>query len=425
MRSHRVTHNLIAVSANTGETALNEFQDLDTTLMVATGDMLNLEPRRENNADEATGREEPDTVYDLGATAGCSFSFEKAKPGDFALLAAFGLGVVETVAAGTGYLHTFRPIDGDLDTKRSLPSMPAAQRYGKTVVKRRFASMFVDSISATFAADSWVTASGTIKGTGKHEKTVTEEVVSAAENATALVLAANGVHGAEAGERLDNVQIVQVELAAGVWTPVTVTAVSDAVPAELTIEAPGESTDLRNYKILYMPPEPAWAAFPGRVIETPLRVAQANVTVGGKWDGSAFQGGRSINSEFKSLEWSLSNNLQIEFVPGAGGEYASRAFRDGRSQTIKLNREVREYLLQRYLETSDTFGVHVICEGAEYEPGHKYTVELIFPKVGITAAPLSADGKRLAEAGDLIVLEDATHGSVIVRVKNLVSQYAA
>jgi len=52
-------------------------------------------------------------------------------------------------------------------------------------------------------------------------------------------------------------------------------------------------------------------------------------------------------------------------------------------------------------------------------------VEIIFPKVGVLNAPLSVDGKRLAEAGDLQVLEDDTYGSVIVKVKNLQATYMA
>jgi hypothetical protein len=52
-------------------------------------------------------------------------------------------------------------------------------------------------------------------------------------------------------------------------------------------------------------------------------------------------------------------------------------------------------------------------------------VEIIFPKVAVLASPISVDGKRLAEAGDLQVLEDETYGSVIVIVQNKVTAYAA
>ena len=64
-------------------------------------------------------------------------------------------------------------------------------------------------------------------------------------------------------------------------------------------------------------------------------------------------------------------------------------------------------------------------KGDEFDTGHKYTVELVFPQLGVLSAPLSTTNKRVAEAGDLQVLEHATYGSVIARVKNLVATYAA
>ena len=43
--------------------------------------------------------------------------------------------------AGTGKQHTIVPIAADLDGSRSVPTFTAAQRFGKTILKRRFASM--------------------------------------------------------------------------------------------------------------------------------------------------------------------------------------------------------------------------------------------------------------------------------------------
>ena len=178
--------------------------------------------------------------------------------------------------------------------------------------------------------------------------------------------------------------------------------------------------------MIYIPKEDAakWA-FPARVQETPLRVSELQVVVGGKWDGSAFQGGRTLTGEIKSIEWSLNNNLQIEFRPGATGAYATSAFREGRQQKLSLNREMREYILQNFMNTDELFGVYLKAHGAEFASGENYKVEIIFPKVGVLNAPISVDGKRLAEAGDLQVLQDDVYGSVIVKVINQVSAYAA
>ena len=504
MRSIRAKHNLVAVSANNKETAINTEQTLDTTMLVALSDIINLEPRRETNEGEATGKEEPDTIYDLGNKAGVGFNFEKAQPQHFAFLLAYALGAISTAAAGTGYEHTITPIENDEDVDRSNPSFTAANRKGKTVLKRRFASMFVDSVTVTLAKDAWAKIVGTIKGTGKVTDNVYEESVTSARNATSLTLAANAVEGADAQTRLDNVQRIRVELTTDVLTEVEYSAVSDATPAVITHTAPGDSpiqieglsqaaacvvtwtghnlvsgneVDIADitqadwlaliathiitkidadsfsipvdtsgygapydpgtdpgtivdstdatYKILYIPAESGWMTFPSRVSQTPMRIAETTFKLGGKWSGSAFEGGRTLGSEINSVEWTFNNNTDIEFAPGAGGAYASRAFRNGRVQNIKLNREFREYILQQHIDDNDTFGFYVLIEGAVYDSPHKYQVEFIFPLVGVLTAPLSVDGKKVAEAGDLQVLEDDTYGSVIVKVKDKVATYMA
>ena len=425
MRSLRANHNLVGVSAYNQETGINIFQEPDLSLLVALGDIILPEKRRETNADELTGKEEADTIYDNGQTAAFSLNFEKAQPQHFAFLYAYALGVVGSTAAGSGWLKTITPMENDVDRYRSLPSFTAVQRLGKTIAKQRWASMFIDQVTATFARDSWCKVTGTAKGTGKMEHSIVEESINAAKNATELTLAANGVEGSTAAARLDAIHQIRAELSPGVWTEVAYTAVSDATPAVITITAPGAETDVVAYKLLYAPAEVAWMTFPARLSETPLRVSEITFRLGGSWNGSAFEGGREMGAEVNSLEHSLSNNGAIEFAPGAGGAYASQYFREGRSQTLKLDREFRDYIVQNYMSTNETFGASILAEGAEYESGHKYSVEIIFPKLGVLTAPISANGKRLAEAGDMAVLEHDTYGSVIVKIKNLQQTYAA
>ena len=506
-RSYMATHDLIAVSANTRETAINTEQTLDTTMLAALGDVINLEHRRESNENEASGHEEPDTIYDLGSLANWSANFEKAQPQHFAFLLAYALGVATPSAAGSGYKHTITPISGDLDNDRSCPSFTAAQRYGDNVLRRRFASMFVDSVAASFAKDSWCKITGTIKGTGKYTDNIAKELVTEAMNATTLTLAALAIQDdtpASAATRLENVQQIRVlKPNSGEYLDVAYSAVSAATPAVITITPPAiavpiaglskaaacvvtwtahgfvstdkitfsgitqadwsalnaehiityigadsfsipvdtqgyglaydagtdpgvgrESTDA-VYEILYIPTESGWMTFPARINETPLRVSELTLKVGGKWNGSTFLGGRELTSEIKSGDWWFNNKLAVEFVPGAGGSYASRAIRGGRTQKITLNREFREFIMQQHLIDNDTLGLYILAEGAVYDSPHKYQVEIIFPKVAVLAAPISVDGKRLGEAGDLQVLEDDTYGSVIVKVKNLQATYAA
>jgi hypothetical protein len=425
MNSIQATYNQIAVSANVRESAINTEGTLDTLMLFDMANAIQLEPRREDNSNETIGKEEADSIYDNGALSSYSASNEKAQPQHFAFLFGFGLGSVSSAALGDGYKHTITPISGDFDADRSNPSFTAAQRFGKTITKRRFASMFVDSVTATFAKDSWAKIAAAIKGTGKYSVDYVEETISALDNVTSLTLAANGVAGSTAAERLANVHQIKVELAAGVWTEVAYSAVSAATPAIITITSAGGAGTSKDYKVLYRPTEAAWATFPARVTESPLRVSELTVNIGGTWSGSAFTGGRALTSEISSLEYTLNNNGNCQFVPGSGGAHAGRFRRSGRTQKIKVDREFRELIMQNKIAKNETFGIYIKCEGALYDATYKYQVEFIFPKCAVLAAPIGVDDKRLSESMDVQVLEHDTYGSVIVIVQNLVEKYAA
>ncbi|MFA5753988.1 MAG: hypothetical protein WC905_01325 [Patescibacteria group bacterium] len=416
---------MFAVSANLRETAINTEQTLDTTMMFDIGDIAKVEARRQDNSNQAIGKEEPDLIYDNGALTSLAANASMAMPQHFAFMLGYGLGNVASAGLGDGYKHTITPIEGGLDEDRENPSFSLAQRYGKTIGKILFASMFVDQVTATFRKDDWVKIAGQFKGTGKHTLDVESETVEALDNATSLTLDANGVAGATAAARLDNIQEIKVELTSGVWTQVEFSAVSAETPAVITISSAGGAGELTvNYKILYRPTEAAWGTFPARVSEDPLKVAKISVIHGGKWNGTSFSGGRTVTSEINSLEYTLNNNGECEFVPGAGGDYAARYFRDGRVQKIKLDREFRELVMRQHVEDNDTFGIYIKAEGALYDATYKYQVEMIFPKCAVMTADPGVDSKRLKEDVDVQVLEDDTYGSVIVHVQNMVETYA-
>jgi len=424
MRSFSANHNITAISATNRESAINTFQDVDLSILSDIGDIINISLRREDNRDEANGKEEPDLIYDNGGLAEGSRNHNRAQPQHFAYLLAYGLGVCATTAAGAGYLHTITPIQGGIDRQRELPSMNVLCRLGKTVLKRRFYSMFVDQVTATFAKDDWVKIAGTLKGTGKYDDNVTEETVTAAANATSLNLAANGVEGDDAAGRLDSIHRVKVELTAGVWTEVEVTAVSAATPAVLTITAPSATTDDVSYKILYVPTETAVWDLPEKVVESNLRVSEFTINLGGTWNGTTIVGGREIGSEVNQVVYSLANNSVVEFLPGAGGVFASNHERGDRVQTLKVDRKMRDFVLQQQIADNEYLCISMKAVGAEFDTGHNYQVQLVFPRVGILGAPISVNGKKLAEAGDWVILEDATYGSAIALVKNLWAGYA-
>lgn len=425
MRSYRANHNIFSVSAAAQETAINTEQTMDLSMMVAIGDVVKIDSRRENNGDEATGYEEPDQIYDLGAMSSGSLNFSKMQPQHAAFVMAYALGAIATTAQGSGYKHTITPIAGDLDADRSVPSFTAMQRLGNAIKKTRFLSMFVDSFSLTAAKDSWVSLSAELKGTGKRVNNYTTETVAAAKNVTTLTLASNAVQGATAAARLDSVHRIRVELTAGQWTEVAFTAVSSATPAAITIVAPGATTDVVNYEILYIPTEAAAFTAPAKIQETPLRVSEMTAVIGGAWTGSAFTGGRTVSSEINSLTWNFGNNIEVEFVPGAGGDFASRAFRSGRTQTVQIDKQMRDAIMQQLLADNEEFGIRLLLEGALYDATNKYQVEVIFPQCAIISSAPGVDGKVLSESNEIQVMEHATYGSVIVTIQNLQSAYMA
>ncbi len=413
--------NQYCISAQLKEIALNTEQTLDTSIYAAIETALDVTNRREDNMDELSGLEEADKVYDLGTIVeGITLKFPKARAEDFGFGLSYGLGSCTATAYGTGFHNAILPL-ADLEQ----PHFTAAGRFGKTIFKRRLASLFVDTLKATFAKDSWAAMELGIKGTGKYTDSITKEIVNAAYNATSLTLDANGVQGATAAERLDNVHRIRcVVPTTGEWEEVVYTAVSGATPAIITIEAPGGAATLVDYEILYAPTETGWMTFPAMQSESPLRVTNLVLKLGGKWDGADFLGGRTFGPEINSLEYNLNNQILVEFRIGGTGSYANYGIRQGRIQTIKLDRELRDFIVKQSIKDNEYFGVSMVATGAEFETGKNYAISIICPRCNIATAPIRVNGKFLVEAGDIKVLEDSTYGSVIARVDNLIEGYA-
>jgi len=425
IRNFLATHNLLAVSANQRETAINSEQEMDTLMLADLSSVLNYRALKVPNREELTGKEEADRLHDLGGNVGGSITFSRAQPQHFAFLTAYGLGEVVTSPLGSGFRHVIRARSGEVDAARSNPSFTAVMRFGQQVLKRRFASCFIDQVRTEFPKDGWAKISATVKGTGKISDNTQVEDITAAFNAAGLTLAAFGVAGEDAGERLSNVQAVQVlNPGTQAWEEVTYSAVSGTVPAVITITPPGGSATATTFRVYYLPPGSGWTELPPRVEEPPLKVSQAQVNLGGRWDGNAILGGRQLAAELRSLSWTLNNHLTPERTPGAGVSYANRAFRAGREQKLEFDRDFRDFLLAQHLQDNNTLTVQVLAQGPEFEPGSNYQVELIFPRVGVLAATVGVAQRRLSEALEFTVLEDDTYGSVIVRVQNKVSGYA-
>jgi len=424
IRNFLATHNLLAVSANYQESGINQEQVLDTTFLADLNSVLNYRPLKTANREEMTGKEEADRLYDLGGSVAGSLAFSRAQPQHFAFLLAYALGEVNSSPMGAGHRHLIRPRGGEVDLARSNPSFTAAMRFGRQVMKRRFASCFVDQVRVEFAKDGWAKITGIIKGTGKVTDNTCVDQMSAAYNSNSLTLG-NGVEGLSAAERLANVQAVKVlNPATQAWDEVNYTAVSGETPAVVTISPPGGSSGNTAYRVYYLPRESGWMTFPERVEEPPLKVSQLRVNIGGRWNGSNFSGGHTPTAEVRRILWNFQNNLSMERTPG-GGDSASRAFRTGRDQRLSFDRDFRDFLMNQSLKDNEYLGVYLKAVGPEFEAGLPYQVEIIFPRVAATAAPVRVAQRRLAEEVEFAVLEDDAYGSVIVQVQNQVGSYAA
>ncbi len=125
IRNFLASHNLLAVSANFQETALNVEQALDTAMLVDLNTVLSYRALKAANRDELTGKEEADRLYALGGAVSGTLSFPRAQPQHFAFLLAYALGEVETSAlGGSSFRHTIRPRSGDWKSPGSPPAAP-------------------------------------------------------------------------------------------------------------------------------------------------------------------------------------------------------------------------------------------------------------------------------------------------------------
>ncbi len=420
-RNNLADFNLFAVSAGLKETALNTFQTLDTGFLVDKGMIMTKKRKSETDAGLARGMEEESELFFLGDSFEYGIKFPMMQAQHLAFGLAYALGACASTAYGIGRAHAITPL-----LALDMPGFSAAQRYGKTIGKRRAASNYIDQLSLACARDAWATLDLSIKATGKHEDTVYEEKVSAAYNVVSLTLAANGVAGADAPERLANIHAVYaIDPVGGQRVYTEPTAASVAVPAVISVTAiPASDITVTDWYIQYVPVEPAWATFPAKIDEPPLRTTDCSLVVGGKLSAGDIVGGYAIQEDIKTLTYQVTNAMDMGPRMGGTGTYSNHARRGGRQQIIKLDQEMRNWILEREWSKGSYFGAKISLLGAEFETGKNYGGTLIFPRLGIVDKTISVDGKVLAEAGDLRVLEDGTNLTAYAKVWNLETSYA-
>jgi hypothetical protein len=371
-----------------------------------------------HDGESVHGSELPTRIDAGPLETGGSFVQKRAKPDFLALVLAYFFGQCDSTLVGaSAYRHLVTPLSG-----LELPSFTAVQRRGAGVFNERLAGNYLESFILELA-DGWASLSAEVLGIGAREVNYDHEVVSAPANATSITLAVSGVAGATAAARLANVYRVRARDVGGqAWQELTVTAVSAAVPAVIDLsEALGTSGDDVDYEVDYLPVEPAWCVLPGSIDESPLKLVEARVLVDGYFDGSTLSGGHDLSARLESFSVSGKNNLELRRFPGSSGP-AGHALRGARELTISLTQSLRDTVLLYQADHPETerLAVALILAGAEIEPGSgaRFGVELIFPCCGIIQAPVTVAGRRLAQAGDLVVMDDGTYGGVAVRAYN-------
>jgi len=392
------------------------------TMPFDSGGAVRLVRDTADNSDEVAGREGPSELFPAAVTAEGTLKQTRARP-DFCLFTmAYFFGQASSEASGSGaYKHTISPL-ADPDH----PSFTLCRRHGSSVMKERFSHNLIKGFTLKLG-DAWVGMEAEISGGGKRDVNYEKEIVAAASNATQLTLAANAVEGDTAADRLENVRLVRVKPDGGnAWTTVDVSSVSDATPAVLTITPPGSTSAVADYEVFYHPSEEAWCTPPATLDESPLRLVEAKLVLDGHFDGSTVTGGITLGGDMLSCEVRGENEIELVHVPDASGSlYASESWRTARSVGVKLSRRFRDIVRQAQLDANETMSLLLKIEGALIPDGGgaRFGFDIVFPRVGVLDAPVSANEKVLAEEGDLRVLEDPTYGLGRVIGHNTVDGY--
>ncbi|MCP4112930.1 MAG: hypothetical protein GY749_46625 [Desulfobacteraceae bacterium] len=259
------------------------------------------------------------------------------------------------------------------------------------------------------------------------ENIKTETVVSTDD--TASITITEAVAGTTASERLANVISVE-ENSSGTYQPVTYSAVSASDPADITITSSGGTGDAVTYRVKSKPLNGTWHTFPAADIsETPLKVTGTYISIGGQWNGSEMVGGYSPDCETNSFEWSMQRGITVNpcFGQGADVMHAGEAKEGELSHTLKFDRKLTNTMYQFWLKKVKYMGIQIKTEGRVYDPdtGDRYTVVLVFPKVGMRSVTKGADGNNATESIEFQVLSHDTYGYMLAIVKtDNIDQYA-
>lgn len=377
----------------------------------------------EHDGDTIHGSELPARIFAGERECSGKLSQSRARPDFVAFALAYFFGRCSSASVGTtAYRHDIEPEPG-----LELPTFTAIQRRGSAIFAERLSGNYIEGFTIDLG-EGWVSMSAEVKGTGAREVSYARETVAAQADATELTLASAAVEGDTAMERLENVHRVRAkDVGDEAWTVLSPSAVSDATPAVITLaEALGTSTSSVDYQIDYVPTEPGWCDLPAAIGESPLKLTDAKVIVDGNYNAGVIEGGEELRGELGSFSITGKNNIELSRFPGDAGP-AALGLRGGREITISLSKALRDTVLMYQADHPETEQVSLALsiKGAPVDEGGsaRFGAELVFPRCGILAAPVTAENGRLAQAGDLVVMDAGGGDSVIVRCWNAIGGY--
>lgn len=414
-------YSALAVSLGSRQTAATTAQTLDTSMLWAVSGMPDMVPYEpSDNSNEMTGEMLATKVDRAGHTAEWNLSKDKAEPQHIGLLIANALGSISTTnPSGTAYLHVITP---DADTLQ-LPYFTAAARYGANIFRRQFVGMAVNSFTLDIAPP-YVGISGNVLGLGYQNTDRVREVLAGLDNATTLTLAANGITGATAQTRLDNLhQILSTYDAVGdlYVHEVTCSAVSDASPAALTITSPGGAGATISYEIWYVTDTGvAWTTFPAvNDDQNPFAMGNVTVEINGEWDGSAYNGGYELGCEVEGISWTWNNNARVRHCLTGSGSWADQIQRGAPQSSLSMSRVMVDSIMDEIGMNSRITSMCIKVQQDTAITGAYYPYfELVFPRVAVVTNPKTERDGMIGEDVEFAVLSDATYGPVIATIQS-------
>ncbi len=168
---------------------------------------------------------------------------------------------------------------------------------------------------------------------------------------------------------------------------------------------------------------------PPVVAESYLRYGDVEFTRGGALSGSVAAGDLAVGGspvsfkgDLKSFAWTLNNQAVPVYEMGDNSGHVSRAERGDRfTHDLTAQFEMQDDTHKTGLINGTQYVLNIPLVGGVISGGSgafNFSIDLIFPKVVYRQAKKARDGQEVIVNAEFQVLEDATYGSVIVKVIN-------